>query len=189
MKTLYQSGNSSLLFRKKTAFLCSRQIPEGKREAISNWISGLSPEKDCIICGNHSQMEQMVFNELLDKMVPVILVLAEGMKNEWNEKIASALKSERLLIITSCNETVHRVNYQSAYDRNNLILSLADQIVVGYCAPRGNIDKQIAGKANITFLNKTVYPTIKQDTINIAADCKTTTYPASSKKEENSIFP
>lgn len=189
MKTLYQSGKSCLLFQEKTAFLCSRQIPDNKIEAISNWISNLSPEKDCIICGNHSQMEQMVFNKLLDKMVPVILVLAEGMRNEWNEKITAALNSERLLIITNCNENVHRVSYQSAYDRNNLILSLADQIIVGYCTPKGNIDKQIAGKTNVTFLNKTIYPTIEQTTINRAADCKTTTYRTSSKEEENSTLP
>lgn len=186
MKTLHQSGNSSLLFREKTAFLCSRQIPNNKREAIFNWISRLSPEKDCIICGNHSQMEQMVFNELLDQMVPAILVLAEGMKYEWNEKITSALNNKRLLIITTCNENVHRVNHQSAYDRNNLILSLADQIIVGYCTPKRNIDKQIAGRANVTFLDRTQYPTLQQATINIAADCKTINYCSSTKKEENS---
>lgn len=189
MKTLYQSGNSSLLFREKTAFLCSRQIPDNKLEAISNWISKLSSERDCIICGNHSRMEQVVFNELLDRMVPVILVLAEGMKNEWNENITSALHSERLLIITSCNENVHRVSHQSAYDRNNLILSLADQIIVGYCTPKGNIDKQIAGKANVTFLNKTVYPTIGQATISRAADCKTMNYRPLSKEEGNNPTP
>lgn len=170
MKTLYQSGNSSLMFRDKIAFLCSRQIPNNKIVQVYNWVHQLSSEENCIICGNHSPMEQAVFNILLDRKIPTILVLAEGMRSEWNEKITSALHNNQLLIITTCNENVHRVNYQSAYDRNNLILSLADQIVIGYCTPKGNIDKQIAGKVNVTFLNRTEYPIVGPTTTNIAAE-------------------
>lgn len=158
------------MFREKTAFLCSRQIPGNKIEQVYNWANQLSPKENCIICGNHSPMEQAVFNILLDRKIPTILVLAEGMRNEWSEKITSALNSNRLLIITTCNENVHRVSYQSAYDRNNLILSLAAQIVIGYYTPKGNIDKQIAGKVNVTFLNRTEYPTVGPTTANIAAE-------------------
>lgn len=171
MKNLHQSGNTSLLFKEKTAFLCSRRIPDNKIGAIYDWANRLSAERDCIICGNHSQMEQEIFHLLLDQKIPAILVLAEGMRTEWNEKIKSALDKGHLLIITACDENIHHVSSQSAYDRNNLILSIAEHIVIGYSAAGGNIDRQIAGKTNVTFLNKTQYLTIDSPVANIAVDC------------------
>ena len=49
---LYQSGNGELMSKKKTAFLCSRQVPENETVSIYRWTNQLSPERDCILCGN-----------------------------------------------------------------------------------------------------------------------------------------
>lgn len=64
------------------------------------------------------------------------LVLAESIKEEWNPPIKLALEEKRLLIVTACNDKVHRVNHQSAYERNEIILSLANHIIIGLLQAR-----------------------------------------------------
>lgn len=153
MNKLYKSGNKNLLTSYKTAFLCSRLTPESYYKAVLQWVYQLSPDRDCILCGNHSYAEQKVFTLLLQLKIPTILVLAEAMKTQWNNDIENAFKENRLLIITSCDETVHRVSKQSAADRNRLILSLSDTIVIGYCSKGGNIERQITNLTNVRFLS------------------------------------
>ena len=57
-------------------------------------------------------MEQEVFNILLEKKIPVILALAEGMKKEWDNKVKLALEENRMLIVTTCDDKIHRINHQ-----------------------------------------------------------------------------
>jgi len=157
---LNKLGNKQLLTMHKTAFLCSRQTPKAHYDAILKWIHQLSPDKDCILCGNHSYMEQEVFTLLLQLKVPIILVLAEAMRTVWNNGIERALKENRILIITHCNATVHQVSQQSADERNQIILSLADSIVIGYCTKGGNIEKQISRLTNVKILSPAFTDTV-----------------------------
>jgi hypothetical protein len=152
---LNKVGNENLLNLRKVAFLCSRRTPDTVYFDIFNWVNQLSSD-ECIICGNHSFVEQKVFTLLLQRRIPVILVLAEAMRTEWSEEIESALKENRMLIVTQCDESVHFVCKDSAADRNEIILSLADAIVIGYCAKGGNIARQIAGRENTHVLVETM---------------------------------
>ena len=92
-----------------------------------------------------------------------------------------ALEEKRLLIVTACNDKVHRINYQSAYERNEIILSLANHIIIGYCRPGGNINKQISGKANVTLLHKPHYQPAAPTFMMKAADSDVMTYRTSTK--------
>lgn len=152
---LRKLGNETLLQKRKTAFLCSRITPEKTQTAVLEWVNSLNQNSDCILCGNHSAMEHLVFELLLSKKIPTILVLAETFKDNWNNEIISALKENRLLIITHCDETVHFVSKQSAADRNLLILSLAENIVIGYSTPNGNIERQTENLHNVSILTQT----------------------------------
>lgn len=152
---LRKLGNETLLQKRKTAFLCSRITPEETQTAVLEWVNSLNQNSDCILCGNHSAMEHLVFGLLLRKKIPTILVLAETFKDNWNNEIISALKENRLLIITLCDETVHFVSKQSAADRNLLILSLAENIVIGYSTPNGNIERQTENLHNVSILTQT----------------------------------
>ncbi|WP_308918942.1 hypothetical protein [Bacteroides fragilis] len=127
-------------------------------------------------------MEQEVFNILLEKKIPVILALAEGMKKEWDNKVKLALEENRMLIVTTCDDKIHRINHQSAYDRNETILSLADNITIGYCTPGGNIDRQTKGKTNITYLQKSDYLSTELTFTDKVADSDVMTYRTSTKK-------
>ncbi len=152
MKIQSKLGNESLLKRKKTAFLCSRMASEAVKNTVEMWLDGLSPDADCVMCGNHSPMERTVFQRLLDMKIPAILVLAEAMHDCWEAAIETALREERLLIVTHCDGDVHSVSSRSAFDRNMLMLLLADKIVVGYCQKGGNLERVLAGFDHVQYL-------------------------------------
>ncbi len=152
MEIQFKKGNEELLRRKKTAFLCSQKTPCGVREAIEEWLGGLSASSDCVMCGDQSPMEKLVFERLLGDKIPAVLVLAEAMHDRWSEAVSQALAENRLLIITHCDGNVHFVTARSAADRNLLMLSLADDTVVGFCTGGGRLERVLAGFDNVTFL-------------------------------------
>lgn len=93
-----------------------------------------------------------MFSSLLERKIPAILVLAEAMHEQWSEPVSEALGSGRLLIITHCGPEVHTVCARSAFDRNALMMALADEIVVGYCSKGGNLERGLAGYSNVRYL-------------------------------------
>ena len=152
MKIIDKKGNEGLLQRTKTAFICSRNTPEKLEYLVGKWILGLKPETDCIMCGNQSAMEKAVFTTLLQRKIPVILALAEAMPGRFEADVEAALSEERLLVVTHCDASVHFVTARSAFDRNILMLSMAQKIVVGYCSKGGNLERALAGFDNVEYL-------------------------------------
>ena len=152
MKILSKLGNETLLQREKTAFLCSRKTPDMLEYLVGKWILSLSAERDCIMCGNQSPMERAVFTTLLQRKIPVILFLAEAMHGHWSGDIVDALGEGRLLIVTHCDTGVHNVTARSAFDRNVLMMSMAQKIVVGYCTKGGKLERALAGFDNVEYL-------------------------------------
>lgn len=145
-------GNVALLERSKTAFLSSRRTPKMLLPRLAEWIVGLSPEADCVMCGNQSPVERTVFDLLLQNGIPTVLFLAETMHATWRDDIQAALDEGRLLVVTHCGTNVHKVSVRSAFDRNLLMLSLADRVVVGFCDKGGNIERALAGRTDIIYL-------------------------------------
>lgn len=152
MKILDKRGNEALMQRTKTAFICSRKTPDGLEYLVGKWLLGLTPEADCIMCGNQSPMERAVFTTLLQRKIPVILALAEAMPGSFGADINEALGEGRLLVVTHCEPSVHSVTARSAFDRNILMLSMAQKIVVGYCTKGGNLERALAGFDNVEYL-------------------------------------
>lgn len=146
-------GNENIMQLRKTAFFCSRREPAGLQLAVDRWIESLQPDKVCVMCGNQSPMEKYVFSSLLERKIPAILVLAEAMHEQWGEPVSAALGSGRLLVITHCGPEVHAVCARSAFDRNALMMALADEIVVGYCSKGGNLERGLAGYGNVKYLS------------------------------------
>lgn len=160
MKILSKTGNEAFLSCHKTAFLCSRKTPEALTSVLERWVGGLSADSGCVMCGDQSPMEKLVFSLLLKKGIPAILVLAEAMPDRWDEDISDALAEGRLLVMTHCGPEVHRVCAKSAFDRNMLMLSVADETVVGYCTRGGNLERVLAGFDNVTYLMKASDPDV-----------------------------
>lgn len=153
--TIKQSlGNKRLLKLHKTAFLCSMLSPLETKEAIDDWAKKTDIERNVVLCGNHSDMEQYLFDLLLRNKIPTILFIAESLHDRWDDKIKSALEEERLLIVTHCDSDVHFTTRKSADDRNRLMLEMADDTIVGYCSENGKIQRQIMGMDNVRILTK-----------------------------------
>lgn len=145
-------GNENIMQMRKVAFFCSRKEPAGLQNAVDRWIDSLKSDKLCVMCGDQSSMEKHVFSSLLERKIPAILVLAEAMHEQWSEPVSAALGSGLLLIITHCGPEVHAVCAKSAFDRNSLMMSLANEIVVGYCSKGGNLERGLAGYKNVKYL-------------------------------------
>ena len=145
-------GNENIMQMRKVAFFCSRKEPAGLQNAVDRWIDSLKSDKLCVMCGDQSSMEKHVFSSLLERKIPAILVLAEAMHEQWSEPVSAALGNGLLLIITHCGPEVHAVCAKSAFDRNALMMSLANEIVVGYCSKGGNLERGLAGYKNVKYL-------------------------------------
>ena len=152
MKIQSKLGNETLMQREKTAFLCSRKTPDGLEYLVGKWLLGLTEERDCIMCGNQSAMERAVFTTLLQRKIPVILCLAEAMPARWDDDVREALAAGRLLVVTHCDASGHAVTARSAFDRNVLMMSLAQKIVVGCCTKGGKLERALAGFENVEYL-------------------------------------
>lgn len=183
-------GNENIMQLRKMAFFCSRKEPSGLQAAVDRWIATLQPDKVCVMCGDQSPMEKHVFSSLLERKIPAILVLAEAMHEQWSEPVSEALGSGRLLIITHCGPEVHTVCARSAFDRNALMMALADEIIVGYCSKGGNLERGLAGYSNVRYLvgnqdnrAKTKEPLPRQGGRSYAGR----RFPDDSQREESSL--
>ena len=138
------SGNLSILELPKTAFLCSRQIPAEAVLKCYDWAIHMRETGGCVISGFHSPLEQDVLHYLLKGKQAVIMALARSMKTTWDADIQIALEDGRLLIITPFGEQTKRASAETAAVRNDLMLQLADDIVVGYLDPAGILGKRLS---------------------------------------------
>lgn len=140
---LYTFGNSENLKHHKTAFLCSRTCPAQIVLKAYDWATEQREKGNCVISGFHSQIEKDVFHYLLKGDQPIILTLARGMKKRIEPEIQKALEDNRLLIISSFDDSVKRITSQSAQVRNELMAELADEIFVAHASQGGNVEKLI----------------------------------------------
>lgn len=143
-----------LLEREKIAFVCSQRTPRTLSDFVRRWAMQLDAGRDCVICGNESEMEQLVFSMLLMLRIPSILLLAESIPEVKPAPLEKALAEGRLLIGTHCGHEVNLMTRQTAIDRNRLMLDMAQHIVVGYCTPSGEIARSIEGRQNVRFLTR-----------------------------------
>lgn len=136
-------GNTEILKLQKTAFLCSRKVSAGAILKCYDWAIEQRKAGTCIVGGFHSKIEKDVLHFLLKGDQPVIIVLARSLYKKWDKQIKERLDKGNLLIISSSNEKQHRANEKSCIERNEYILSIADNIVIGYLNPGGNLNKLI----------------------------------------------
>jgi predicted Rossmann fold nucleotide-binding protein DprA/Smf involved in DNA uptake len=133
------AGNTDLLKLRKTAFLCSRQVPASALLRCYDWAIAQRDQGICVISGFHSQVEKDVLHYLLKGKQPIILALARGMKAEPETELMPALAEGRLLIVSPFAQNIKRASLQTAEIRNKLMIHLADEITVGFASPGGNL--------------------------------------------------
>jgi predicted Rossmann fold nucleotide-binding protein DprA/Smf involved in DNA uptake len=138
-------GNTDLLKLPKTAFLCSRKVPASAVLKCYDWAIAQRENGNCVISGFHSQIEKDVLHYLLKGKQPIILALARGLKEKLEPEFVKPLEQGRLLIISPFEKTVKRVTSQTAEIRNQLMISLADEITIGYTSKGGQLEKLVSG--------------------------------------------
>ena len=134
-------GNISILNQHKVAFLCSRKCPGTAILKSLDWAIGQRDYGICVISGFHSGIEQDVLHYLLKGDQPIILALARGIKKYLEAELKTAIDTGRLLKITPFAETVTRVTEETAIQRNRLMMEIADEVVIGYESPGGNLER------------------------------------------------
>lgn len=139
-------GEIELLGLQKTAFLCSQKCPAEIVLKSYDWAKEQRAKGNCIVCGNHSQIEKDVFEILLKGKQPLILMLARGMKSRWEPAIDQAVKENRLLIISPFDTHVKRITRATAAIQNREIITLTHHICVGYVTPHGQLDNLLKDK-------------------------------------------
>lgn len=141
-KYVYQTiGNTQLLKQTKTAFLCSQRVPAEVILKSYDWAKEQRNIGNCIVCSNHSPIEKDVFEILLKGKQPLILVLPRGMKKRWEPEIVTAIDANRLLLISPFDTSISRITRETAEKKNETIISLADEIVVGFVGTEGQLAK------------------------------------------------
>ena len=133
-------GNKKILKLNKTAFLCSQKCPAEVVLKSYDWAKEQRKQGNCIICGNHSQIEKDVFEILLKGKQPLILVLPRSLKKRWEPEILNAINQNRLLVISPFSEGHSRITRENAIQKNKTIISLGNDIVVGYKTKNGQLD-------------------------------------------------
>lgn len=133
-------GNKNILTFAKTAFLCSQQCPAEIVLKSYDWAKEQREKGNCIVCGNHSQIEKDVFEILLKGKQPLILALARSMKTRWEPEIEKAVIENRLLVFSPFEKETKRVTRETAEIRNKTIIEICDYIMVGYKSKNGQLD-------------------------------------------------
>ncbi|MBU1013303.1 MAG: DNA-binding protein [Bacteroidetes bacterium] len=134
-------GNKDILKQNKIAFLCSQKCPAEVILRSYDWAKEQREQGNCIICGNHSQIEKDVFQILLKGKQPLILVLARAIKKRWEPEYLKAIVEDRLLIISPFTNNEKRITRDKAEIRNKLIVEVADKIIVGSITKGGQLEQ------------------------------------------------
>lgn len=146
-------GNIELLKLHITAFLCSRKVPASVVLKCYDWAIAQRDSGKCVISGFHSTIEKDVLHYLLKGNQPIIVALPRGLKQKIEPEFIKPIEQGRLLIITPYNKEVKRITVETSLIRNQLMIDLADQIVIGYSNQVGLIAQSLKQNSKpITYL-------------------------------------
>lgn len=161
-QTFIYQGNLQLLEMPAAAFLCSMKSPEGTAEAAVRWVRESAPE--CLICGNLSAIERTVLREAVERHIPVVMALATPIPGDLAQlhldyKIVEAASSGALLVVAPLTDEVEgKVSGKSSAQRNELMIALAQKVVVAYMTPNGHLARQLLRHPAVTVLRHDQLP-------------------------------
>jgi len=139
------------------AFLCSRIVGTEYILGIYDWATEIRNKDVTIISGFHSKMEKDVFHFLSKGKQPMKMVLARSMYRQLPEELKPLVQSGQLEILTLPGVNARLSSQETAMRRNRYMIDMADEVVIGYASPGGNLEKLLkeyegTGK-KITFLS------------------------------------
>lgn len=141
---VHSVGNRRLLDLPKTAFLCSRRVPAAVVLKCFDWAIEQRETRRCVVSGFHSTIEKDVFHYLIKGTQPVVMMLAHGIGPKIKVEFADHLEAGRLLIASPFGPDQKRGDRRTAGKRNELMIDLADDVVVGYASSGGILEKTLS---------------------------------------------
>lgn len=104
--------------------------------------------------GNIQLLESHVFQGLLKRNIPTILVLSAPYPELWYTYIVDAIGDGRLLIITIADFSLPWMDdYGVAADRNKYMIANAEKVVIGVLRQGGILEKQLVAAKEVVILN------------------------------------
>ncbi len=137
-------GQVGLLEKVEKGFLCSRKVHPEVILLSYDWALQQKNLGICVISGFHSKLEKDVFHFLLKGTQPLIMVLARGMYKKWDLRIKARLEAGNMLVISPFSDSVTKITPRTCAIRNQLIIELADRLVIGYADQNGTLVKLLA---------------------------------------------
>lgn len=149
MRIVNQIGNTTLLKRGKTLFICSKHTPIGCYGRVFAWVDSLTAE-DCVVCFDTTEMEREVMRTLLVRRIPTILLVMNRFRDVNNMQVELALAEQRMLILTVRREQEDKG--LTSMLRNRMALDMVQQVVCGYVNPKGTIAPLLKGRKEVVSL-------------------------------------
>lgn len=136
-------GDPAILDRPKVALFCSVKCPGKLILDTYDLAKRLRDEGVTVISGFHSPMEQECLRILLRSSSPVIWALARGLYRQIPSKpvdCRNAVAEGRLIMVTPFPDTVRHITAETATTRNQLVVGMADAVVVAHAAPGSKME-------------------------------------------------
>ena len=137
---LHSLGNVDLLNLPKIAFLCSRNCPEDAKLKSLRWADEQRERGICVISGYHSPIEREVLQRLLPGSQPIVIAFARGLA-KIDQELEAHIEAGRLLVISRYAESVSHADEAKCFQRNRMMLDLADEAVIGHASPGGKLER------------------------------------------------
>ena len=134
----------ALLEQPLTGFFASRRCSGRAIRAAMDWAIEQAREKNPIIGGFHSPLEQSVLEVVLAAHAPVVIVIARqlhaaSLPGAWREALQVGLAA-----VVSMDEMQQRLTAEQAIRRNHWIAQHAAHIVVAETSPEGSLAACVA---------------------------------------------
>lgn len=127
-----------------TAFLCSHRVPSGTAEDVTQWVDQL-PADTVVLCGNLTGIEQLALSRLQQRGISTVLVLATT--------LSASTATAPLVITPIADPAVTTPTGDSSALRNQLMITLAQEIVVGFMSENGKLALQLLSHPHVTLLH------------------------------------
>ena len=140
---LHTSGNLEILHSEQSiiiALFSSRNCPGTLLLPAMDMASVLRDNDQTVISGFHSPLEQECLQILLRGNQPIITCPARSIHtmrvvSSWKQPF----KDNRLLVISQFPKEKQRINKTFARERNQLVVALADEMLIIYAPPTSTI--------------------------------------------------
>jgi predicted Rossmann fold nucleotide-binding protein DprA/Smf involved in DNA uptake len=141
---LWAIGDSGILTERKIALFCSVRCPGDAILRAYDTARKLRDEGVTVVSGFHSPVEKECLRILFRGEQPVIIVLARAMgkirlPKDWRDP----LEGGRLLLISPFEARPRRADKNYARRRNELVLALADELLIVHAEEGGEVERMI----------------------------------------------